>query len=491
VYMASLARTRQWRSFAAWFPAGLAGIGLAAWLAGYFQRDAKLKLFGFDSASTNVLSFFLPRRSRLFGDALWVDPTQFQYEGFAYLGIGFVVLLVLLLPHARSVVAVMRRHAFLFAVVSGAWLFALGSHIYVGEFALFSYDVPTSVRWVADQFRSPGRFVWLPMYVLMVFLLKWALTRFTMGWKLLLLPVLAVLQLVEVTSDLAVYRAYTRAPEPRIDLGAWRTLIAAHDRVFVLPSFDCVLGGPDDVGGISTEIQYLTSELALPINGVYSARPTRDCVKDEVGWPTSAADGALYVILPQARSVGFLLESDGTSCADLAFGRVCSKNKTAVASALRSGVMKAPSPPPSLRYGVRIDPGSETSQPFLDGNWSWPEAAGRWSQGPVSRLMFRLAGDPPPGVALKLLASSVVCGQRYSQDLEVAINGVVIGTVHFDFDANDPKVARSLPVPNPEVLRGSAVIVELRSKDSRAPSAVKCNEDPRKLGVFVNQLWFE
>ena len=490
VFVASLAKARHWRAFS-WFPAGVAGIGLAAWLAGYFQRDAKLKMFGFDAASTNALSFFIPRYSGVFGESLWVDSTGYQYEGVAYLGLGFLVLLVAFLPHARSATAVVRRHVFLFAIVIAAWLFALSNHVYVGKYSVVSYKIPSILHWVADQFRSPGRFVWLAMYVLMLFLLKWALTRFATGWKQIVLPLVAIVQLVDVTDQLKIYRSYTRSPVPHLDLAAWRALLADHEEVVVMPSFDCIIGGAPETGLVSTEIQYMTSERTLPINGVYSARPTRDCVKDEREWPTAATSGTLYVVLPPARSVGLVLGTAGVPCLDFAYGRVCTANQTALANAVQSGAFRPSSPPSELLYGTRIEPGSEASQLFLDGNWSWPEGTGRWSQGPVSRLMFRLDGDPPSGVALKMLASSVVCGKRYSQDLEVAINGSVIGTLHFDSNANDPKVPRSLQILNTELLRGSAVIIELRSRDSRAPNEVKCNEDSRKLGVFVNQLWFE
>ena len=493
VFVASVLRSRRVRELA-WVPAAVVVIGGAAWLAGYFAQDAKLSLAGFDAASSNVLSMVTPWRSGLVGDALWVDPTGLQYEGIGYLGIGILVVLALFLPHVRTLGATIKRHPFLFALALGAWLFALSNHIYVGSHRVAAYSIPSSLSWVADQFRSPGRFIWVPVYVVTIFLLRWGFTRFSTGWKAWVLPGLAVLQLVDVSGDWRAYRANTEVPKNAyVDLAGWRPLVQAHDSVFILPSYDCILDGTKDVDQVSLDIQYLASERALPINGVYSARPTRDCAVDTASLlELVPRPGALYVFLKRVEKVAHRFEALGASCAAFAYGRVCSLSAPAITTAVARGSITPAPTPPTLRYGEHLALGDARSEPHVELGWSWPEGNSRWTDGAVARIAVRLDGVAPAGVALRLRASSVVgCGERAAQDVGVVLGGVPLGELRFDSATNDPEMVRALSIPDPGILAAPVVVLELHPRDVRTPATTRCNADPRQLGLSVRDLWFE
>ncbi len=485
------ARSQRMRTVVTWVPIAFVTIGVSLWLAGYFAKEAKSKMFGFDSASSNLLSFFTPRWSGWFGERFWVDGSGYQYEGLAYLGIGMIVLLVLLVRRVTALRGALSRHRFLFAIAAGAWLFSLSNRIFFASHKVLEYKFPRMLHWIADQFRSPGRFVWLPMYVLVIFVLHWSFKRYSSGWKQWLLPVLAVLQIVDVSGDWKIRSPQTSvAFPPYLKLDAWRSLIAAHQAVWVMPTYECVLGGTAGVDMMSTEIEYMTSERALPINGVYTARPSRNCSKDPDTWPTRPADGELYVFAESAIPIARKFEVHGAACYAFTFGFVCSNNKAAIDEAVRSGALVAPPPPPDLGYGQRLDLSDAATQPYLSAGWSWPDSNGRFTDSHVGMMMFRLTGPRPPGVALKIQAASVICGDRQAQDVEISINDTVLGTLHFDPTTNDDATVHSLPIANPALLDGPLVL-ELRAKDVRALNRVHCNEDDRSLGVRVRSLVFE
>ena len=493
LFVASLARSRKLKPVAIWFPAAIVTIGVCAWAAGYFKREAKLAMFGFEVASTNVLSIVTPYRSGIIGDAAWVDPTGFQYEGVAYLGLGFLVLFALFLPRVKTLRAVIKRHPFLFAVALGAWVFALSNHIYVGSYELVAYELPSVFGWLADQFRSPGRFVWVPMYVLLVFVLKEAVARFTVGWKQLILPVVAVLQLVDASGDWRAHRGVTREPDhPRIPLAAWRPLVHAHERIYILPPYDCILDGEIDVDYVSLDIQYLASERALPINGVYSARPTRDCTVEVAMMQTQKPeDGTIYVLLRRVQEVAYRFQALGATCAEFKYGRVCSKNAAAIAELVRAGAATSFAPSPAqLAYGTRIEPGDPKSAAWVEQGWSWAESP-RFTSGGAAWLVFDLIGDPPPNVALKIQAVAPLCRKRTTSDVDVLINGVLLTTLQFDEKTNDVNVVRTIPITKPELLRAPIVALELRPHDFRSPKKLRCNEDDRALGVGIQRVSFE
>jgi len=119
--------------------------------------------------TTDLLSFFNPF------DASRVLPqlpaTEGQYEGFAYLGLGTIILAVafiilavrgqLQLQHVRRLlpVIVAATAAFLFALVPTITL--LGDPVFA-----FEPGDGNPLRIVLKKLRSSGRFVWLTVYVL-------------------------------------------------------------------------------------------------------------------------------------------------------------------------------------------------------------------------------------------------------------------------------------------------------------------------------------
>ncbi|CAN5756414.1 hypothetical protein BH11MYX3_BH11MYX3_32290 [soil metagenome] len=347
VFIPSVLRSKHRRTIAIWLPVGIACVGLATWFAGYFAAETLRKQWGFEEESANLLGWLIPQHSGLVGDAQWIasaNGTAWQYEGYAYLGLGLLGLLALFLPRLRILRGVIRRHPFLFAVVVGSAVFALSNHVYVGSHEILSFPIPRPLRWFASQFRSPGRFVWVPTYVLMVFLLHGALTRFTTWRGFALVALAALIQLVDATGEWSRVRGMTSGPTVAVlHQDAWRPLVHGHDEVVILPPYSCVVD--DDavrLDRMSMEIQMLASEWAIPINGTYSARDMRRCEAEEAEWPTLALrPDVLYVLLPPAITVAKRLAAGGAACAVFEFGRVCSTNRLAIDQAIRAAILRS------------------------------------------------------------------------------------------------------------------------------------------------------
>ncbi len=126
IYLPAVLRSRDRRSIAIWLPLGILAVGAAALFAGYFAPEAGRPQWGFEKESANLLSWLVPR---------WitnVEATPWQYEGYAYLGIGVLLLLALFVPHVRTLRGVISRHRWLFAIVAASAVFALSNHIYLG-----------------------------------------------------------------------------------------------------------------------------------------------------------------------------------------------------------------------------------------------------------------------------------------------------------------------------------------------------------------------
>lgn len=492
VLVASLVRSRDVRTIATWLPLGVACVAAALWLAGYFTPEVRAPQWGFDKESANALGWLVPVRSGILGDARWIAnvmATDWQYEGYAYLGLG-VLALVVLVARPADVRGVIARHRWLFAVTAVFAVFALSNHVYVGSYELASYPIPRLLRWIPQQFRSPGRFVWVPTYVLLAFVLHRALARYRTGRRFAIVAVAVMVQLVDARGDWSMQRAWTREPwRPVLPLAGWQQLVDAHAAVAVYPAYNCIVERTDtDLGEtISTEVTWLASRRALPLNGSYSARPNHTCDADGAAWPTlDLARGTLYVLLPQAAAIADRFQAAGAACAVFDGGRACSTEASAIADAIRAGVVRPPAPAIALRYGEPLD---LATTPGLDATWSQPDAGGRWTESAVASLLIRLDGPPPPGVALKLDARARLCGARTSEDVDVLVDATPIGTLHFDAAA---PVTHTIAIADPALLTRGAIAVQLRPHDTRPAAKLGCaTADPRPLGVWVSRIWLE
>ncbi len=494
VFIASLVRSRQARAAATLLPLGLASIAIALWFAGYFAQQIATAQWGFSRESTNVLSWLIPIRSGILGDARWianVDATGYEYEGAAYLGLGGLALLALLLPQVRTLPAVARRHIALFTFALACWLFAMSNHVYFGSHELVTFPIPKLLRWLTLQFRAPGRFVWIPMYVLLAYVLHRSLTRFAVGWQRAI-PVIAVaIQLLDASGEWKAQRAETDGARAVILASdRWRPLVDAHDAVAIYPSYFCVLDSGYTSGPhiLSSEIQLLASERGTPINGTYNTRPIRDCAAELRQWPRlEPRPGTLYVLLTEATAIADRFAAGGAHCAAFDAGRVCSSDAAALADAIRAGILRPPPAPIRMRYG---EPLVLAALPDPAPGWSAPEAGGRWSIDAMPSLLVQLEGDAPATVGLRIAAAARLCGTRTSEDVDVLIDGVALTTLHFTPDANDVATTRTIAIPDAGRLR-NAVALELVPHDIRSPAALKCSADARRLGVFVASISFE
>lgn len=494
---AALVRARKAKALV-WLPAALATVVVAAGLTGYLSRATATKMGGFEIYTTNMMSMFVPPNSGILGDTRgWFGdeiPIHNQYEGLTYIGLGLLGLCVAFLPRLRSLGGVIRNHPGLFAVAFGAWVFALSTRIYFNSHLVISYPFPAKLHFIQEWFRAPGRFAYVPMYVLVVFVLHRGLARFQSTARWWVIPLLAVLQLVDATGQWRVQHSYTRDTYPHtLEREPWRALVHAHRTILELPTYDC-LGDDWTKLKPALELAYYASERAIPINGVYGARPVRDCTEDERRFPTEPVDGTLYVWFTKSDRFPRRLVSRGATCGTFAFGWACSLDhgaiETAIANKALGPMTSSAAEAPFLAYGQPIVFGTGGDPRFLLHGWSYPENGGQWSDGPVSTLHVRLKGDPPPRVGIALSMAGVVCGKRKTQDVDVLVNDHPVGTLHFDAANNDPAVPRILPIEDLTLLTGSEVFIDLKPRDVRPPSSVRCNDDARRLGVWLRQVEF-
>lgn len=298
-----------------------AGAALEMWALGFFEPHGVAG--GFDVFSMNLLSPLYPSRSallhRYFAE---LDATGGQGEGFNYLGLGLIglglVAAWLTRDRWRSVVS---RHWPLVVLALGLTAWSLSNRVYCGRTLLVELPAPPDV---VAQFRAPGRFFWPVAYLVLISAVVLVARRpRRLGWLLVAFAALQWFDVVRVRE--AVKVAVASVPTPVFDRAGWLPLLAAHRRVVVAPTWECVrvAGEHRKVA----ELVYLSSLLRTPVTTVYSARPlVVDCEAEAAVFRAGGGIevGDLVVALESAGAEFLQRLPAGSRCVRSSEGRICS-----------------------------------------------------------------------------------------------------------------------------------------------------------------------
>jgi hypothetical protein len=244
-------------------------------------------------------SLFLPKLPQLTGG---------QYEGYNYLGAGFLLVAVFTLP-----LFIMRRERLqvrhqvlvpLLGVCAVLMLMALSTKISAGNLVLVDLDPHEMLTKFLAPFRASGRLFWAPYYAIMIGVLVGAysvLNRKTAN-------ILLLIGLAVQVADTAPLRKWTHSqvnqehPQP-LRSKVWTNLGSQFRNLMVVPPWQC--GGDTPGGGPGYRIfGLLAAEQRMRTNGYYSARYTETAKDYQCGTlETEVVRGSLspdsvYVVSP-------------------------------------------------------------------------------------------------------------------------------------------------------------------------------------------------
>lgn len=139
-------------------------------LTGYFFGGISGKDIGFGLYRSTLLSLVDSSGwSRIIPD---IPEPDGAYEGFAYLGLPTLLLailtFILIKQKSQSSQTIFLLPVWISSIL--LFVFALSNKIAAGKFELFSFSMPESLSLLVNTFRSSGRFIWLLVFIVFVFL---------------------------------------------------------------------------------------------------------------------------------------------------------------------------------------------------------------------------------------------------------------------------------------------------------------------------------
>jgi hypothetical protein len=302
---------------------GLACAGVILWQSGSFmvRSESGLTIGGFGGWSANLLTFLMPTEaSTRLSPGLFAYQNSGQYEGYAYLGAGTLLLLVVAflatLPRLFSRApwaAFVRRLPLVLALLFLAAM-AVGPFITLGSRTVFAY--PPAWWGPLTIFRTHGRMIW-PLFYAFVALALYGATRLPPRVAITVcIAALAVqaFDLAAMTRYVADARSYGfRDP---LQSGFWSRVATRYKRLILVPSNLCTREGFVDYSAFSL----LAGRSALAINAGITARYDVDRAKeycDELNQELRAGPktaGSLYIVRPDLVSRLAHDSAPGTIC---------------------------------------------------------------------------------------------------------------------------------------------------------------------------------
>ena len=148
---------------------------LFGYLLGYFLAGVGSGAKGFGLFRANLDSFFDSDNhqgwSRILPD---LASVEYDHEGFAFLGIGILILLaislIVLFFNQKKINIDAKKVLPISCLGLMYFIFSLSNNVVLGDTELFQYDIPAFLNFITKPFRSSGRFIWLPFYLIYCFI---------------------------------------------------------------------------------------------------------------------------------------------------------------------------------------------------------------------------------------------------------------------------------------------------------------------------------
>ena len=287
--------------------AGLGAAWIGLWQSGSLivPSTAGMNMSGFGGYSANLLTFIMPTEANT-----WLFPGPFryaspaQYEGYAYLGLGLLILAVGaivggIVRRQWPAPATWARHVPLALALVVLTALALGPTVTAGSRVLWSYD--DRIWGPLTTFRSSGRMIW-PLYYVVVTAILCAVARTRHRAATLALAVALAVQAADMAGMVPWIRTIGDHGfrDPLVSR-VWAVAPRHYQRLILVPSNLCAREGVLDL----RPFLLLAGRERLAINAGATARYDRtraaeycrDLKRDvEAGLRDP---GALYVMAPE------------------------------------------------------------------------------------------------------------------------------------------------------------------------------------------------
>ena len=418
-----------------------------------------------------------------------------QYEGYNYLGLGMIALLVVSVARQPQSVLWLTERRLVPLVVLALLCTALAASASVtfGSWTLFTIKLPSAIAPVLEGLRASGRLFWPAYYLIYAAVLSLTFWVWKPRYRVVILAAALAVQLADLTPLRTKVRVlYRNRFESPLKSAAWQELGRKYDNLILIPPFQC---GPDTaVGGLYSYVWFgkFAAAERMRLNSYYAARYTNsELYAHCVDLLRTQLDGTLddrsaYVVTDAVRTVWNLTGMRSHRCQVADGFNLCTPAASSDAVPAEPPPLKAP----AYVLGDVLDFTTKDARirQYLTFGWGERSATGTWTDGPLAMLRLGLAAPLGAARSLILEVDAVPFLERQHQqlDVDVAVNRQKVD--QWIFSSAPSTTAQRARIPA-SVLGGHGELdIELRFLNPTAPSNPGIAAPYSFLGLSVRSL---
>jgi Family of unknown function (DUF6311) len=451
------------------------------WAVGYFYPGS-VGTSGYGAYRFDLLSPINPEN---IWSIFFTGKTHGSEEGFAYLGAGVILLVVIdlaLMVFGRKRIAIDRKRTMPIAILSICLLiYAISNHVGVNGH-IFTYPLPQFTTKLTSTFRASGRFAWPGLYLVVLGAIVFLARSVNRNVAIGILGCIFLLQAADLSKASEYFKQKWSAQwTSPLTSQFWADASRQYKRVSI--------GLPTGLGGFDQLAVFATAN-GMPIDDGQISRINVSALENEQLRTTHMVEtksydpDTLYIFptrflwsatIKNAEPTDFVGEVNGY--------KVYAPNWRGCVSTC--GLTRTTDEVEPYRSGNVTSFGtSGGSDNFTGVGWSIVEQNGRWTDGDLATLGIYVGKVTTP-VRISFDLFAFTTPSRVQQRVEVLSSGKPVA----EWTIGAAEVTRDIVLDAAAIDQKSGIAdVTFRLPDHTNPLQAGVAEDARELGIFVKSM---
>ncbi|HEX4159038.1 MAG TPA: DUF6311 domain-containing protein [Rhizomicrobium sp.] len=448
---------------------------------------------GYPDYSLNLLGPLNPVSKALYFRTLPSLSPEQAFEGYNYLGMGTILLLVIAVSRKPEIVRSLRAASLIPLTIASTVLtiLAISVAVSLGSHLLFTIPVPHFVFNVLSIFRASGRLFW-PVYYLLtlggivgiIVAVPNRTARRCILAVALLIQYFDLLPLREGVATISARVFSTPLTQPD-----WQQVPHFHRHLVVLPAMQC--RADVSPGGLAVWPFFarLAARGGMTLNSAYLARESRETLFTDCEMITSELlqhgfhRDTAYVLSDQLAVHMVLKGRTDHYCRRVDGFNLCTYDPKRSDQSKNLADVVAP----FYERGTELRSELPTPRSLLTDHIDTHPSLGRWTTDSVTTFDFRVRDIAKPAALLNIEISNANIGRRHLlQRVFVFLNDKYVGELVFRrANVADKRV---MPIPGKLFRYGELNELKFVLPDAVAPRDLGINTDGRPLALYVHRL---
>lgn len=423
-----------------------------------------------------------------------------QYEGFNYLGLGLILLILADLIRIftkrnqinfdQFLKVVTSRQSFLLVLLIVFVIdIALSNKIYWGDYHIVSYFIPEKTLSILAKFRSSGRFFWMVHYLIILSVLIVTFKIWNSKQVKFLLILVLCIQFIDLRPLHVSATKWMNGKANLVTLNSpqWNEVYKKYNKMIILPSAQC------EQSEIYPTFEKIAVLQRLKTN---SARLARLSSKDydfhchqlpKLVFSGKLESDAIYILDPKKYFNAIIkINSDVHS------NHYCSEVDSYIVCQQKTGVFKPSSsvlnyPSYKINEILGFTKENNNSLKYQFGDWSGAEPEGTWTNGSMAHLIMKIDPKIRKSLTLKIKASPFINEKHLKQMVDILINDQFVSQWVFKNGEKSPPYYQ-VTIPENLINNFSTLKITFKIVDPASPKSLGLSDDDRLLGLFISNI---